>query len=1017
MKKITKLLAILLTAAMCFTLLPAQVRAEESTPEQSSEVNLTVFGNSTSSGYGMPDFVGGNRGFSIKNNLLDTEWTYEKATTDNPNREGRMSEHAYPWRLKKYIEQDGSTCNLSAFTMNGMRSDELRAFLDDDYHAQASALEYEHAQQWMDDHPEAEQDIEKYKGFLNVHMEWYANSFYVSGGIEEDSMDLAKSWVKDTIRNSDIIVFDLCGNNFGSYMGYRLASYFGVSGYDRYKSNTYDTINDIGDLPADVRSIVMKAEDELGKHTALLAEGAGRQIIDAYLYSTADTLMNFRADMDLIRGLNPDAKIVAVGLNNPLDGLVMDFNGQKINMGQITAVLNEMVNTYMKAFDKNANHYYYADFSGRVTSFVSSMADANSLEELKQDGALEDGLGAYAIYKMYTEFNNSFLGGLFAGSPEDIYNTLLVPNFAAKGIQLKAWDEMADNEVITGTGLAGPIEGVKMYVTFDFANSDMTKAISADYMGNLHPVGKFEEGNDDQVIYLTKANLAGTIDNIYQMLYDAAHLEAVDFFTFVSYMTNMSAATSEITQYIFGAKDELGTGILSLLDILERYVIATALGEHPNTVGCDEKYQAVLKAYLKEDTAYEESKKEVAAMLEKLAALLDGTPAGEDLAEAMALINKIQKALPMLDEAQEMMAEYKALKAQFEEYFAQALDELGITMDDLAAQAQAIRDAVDVKEIAEYIKVIEEVIRNIPPQEELKEEFEKRLEAIHAIVEERAGEIAEKLYEQIMEINERLKEAVGDRDYDEILKDLEPIYEQLKEIGMAVVNLPEYEKAMDALAETTDKLSQDAAALQDDVNSLKRQVAVLTAKTIDVELEAAVSFPAKTVKTDVSWKADEDAAGYVLKVDGMEAAFTETADGLAYEHTGVKIGQKYTYEVTPYIVADFGGEQETIYGKTFKKVVTPKVKVAKAKIKSVKAAKKAFTAKWKKVTGASGYQLSYKTGKKTKKVLVKGAAKVSKKVKKLQSKKQYTVKVRAYKLVNGRKYWGKWSAGKKVKVR
>jgi hypothetical protein len=85
--------------------------------------------------------------------------------------------------------------------------------------------------------------------------------------------------------------------------------------------------------------------------------------------------------------------------------------------------------------------------------------------------------------------------------------------------------------------------------------------------------------------------------------------------------------------------------------------------------------------------------------------------------------------------------------------------------------------------------------------------------------------------------------------------------------------------------------------------------------------------------------------------------------------------------------------------------------------KSVKAAKKAFTAKWKKVTGASGYQLSYKTGKKTKKVLVKGAAKVSKKVKKLQSKKQYTVKVRAYKLVNGRKYWGKWSAGKKVKVR
>ena len=62
-------------------------------------------------------------------------------------------------------------------------------------------------------------------------------------------------------------------------------------------------------------------------------------------------------------------------------------------------------------------------------------------------------------------------------------------------------------------------------------------------------------------------------------------------------------------------------------------------------------------------------------------------------------------------------------------------------------------------------------------------------------------------------------------------------------------------------------------------------------------------------------------------------------------------------------------------------------------------------------------KLGLPAGKKTKKALVKGAKKVSRKVKKLKSKKQYTVKVRAYKTVNGKKYWGKWSTAKKVKVK
>ena len=73
----------------------------------------------------------------------------------------------------------------------------------------------------------------------------------------------------------------------------------------------------------------------------------------------------------------------------------------------------------------------------------------------------------------------------------------------------------------------------------------------------------------------------------------------------------------------------------------------------------------------------------------------------------------------------------------------------------------------------------------------------------------------------------------------------------------------------------------------------------------------------------------------------------------------------------------------------------------------------------KKVSGVKGYQIKYSTSKKftkktTKMVKVK---KTTKTVTKLKKKKTYYAKVRAYKMVNGKTYYSKWSTVKKVKVR
>lgn len=85
-------------------------------------------------------------------------------------------------------------------------------------------------------------------------------------------------------------------------------------------------------------------------------------------------------------------------------------------------------------------------------------------------------------------------------------------------------------------------------------------------------------------------------------------------------------------------------------------------------------------------------------------------------------------------------------------------------------------------------------------------------------------------------------------------------------------------------------------------------------------------------------------------------------------------------------------------------------------ITSVKAQRKAFTVKWKKKTGITGYQIQYSTNSKFKKgnksIKIKNAKTISKKITKLKAAKKYYVRIRTYK---GKKY-SSWSKKKCIIV-
>ena len=99
----------------------------------------------------------------------------------------------------------------------------------------------------------------------------------------------------------------------------------------------------------------------------------------------------------------------------------------------------------------------------------------------------------------------------------------------------------------------------------------------------------------------------------------------------------------------------------------------------------------------------------------------------------------------------------------------------------------------------------------------------------------------------------------------------------------------------------------------------------------------------------------------------------------------------------------------------------PVLKPKSAKIKKVKAAKKAVSVEWKKVSGVKGYQVQVATDKKFKKnkktITVKKQKTTKATIKKLKAKKKYYVRIRTYKTVKGKKIYSSWSKVKSVKTK
>lgn len=226
----------------------------------------------------------------------------------------------------------------------------------------------------------------------------------------------------------------------------------------------------------------------------------------------------------------------------------------------------------------------------------------------------------------------------------------------------------------------------------------------------------------------------------------------------------------------------------------------------------------------------------------------------------------------------------------------------------------------------------------------------------------------------------------------------------------------------DALAEI-EALEKDENALQSKVDAAKAKLteAVSNLQKVEKPEPSPEPSPNPEVKKVASVALSTTTYTYNGKVkapkvvakNNKKEVIPASSYSVKYASGRKNVG-KYTVTVT------FKNGYTGKYTKTFQ--IVPKG----TRLKSVKAGKKSFTAKWsKQATQTTGYQVQYSTSKNFKKSVktstISKNKTVSKTVKKLSAKKTYYVRVRTYKTVKvgGKsvKLYSGWSVAKKVKVK
>ena len=191
-----------------------------------------------------------------------------------------------------------------------------------------------------------------------------------------------------------------------------------------------------------------------------------------------------------------------------------------------------------------------------------------------------------------------------------------------------------------------------------------------------------------------------------------------------------------------------------------------------------------------------------------------------------------------------------------------------------------------------------------------------------------------------------------------------------------------------------------------------RSAALTTVKLTTPGLSGTSNSPAGII---FKWKKAANASGYkIYRRTGNSSKWVNIAtvsgsNTLVYTDGSVKAGTMYTYTVRAY-----KGSALSAYNKNGSRIVRL---TAPVQYKPSSKASGKLTVRWKKAAGASGYQIQYAASRSMRGARTVSTSALTRTLSGLKKGSTYYVRIRAYKKVSGKTYYGAWSSVKNAKVR
>ena len=401
MKKIKLLFMLLLTLVLSFAFVqPLNTLASDDSSQNHVEydvdgdgqINYVALGDSTSNGYGLGDYYLRYQKHYQEGHVCDNYCVLKDGpiTTRDQQRGGNNvgylnnASEAYPSILAdKLADSTGLDVNILNMSISGMRPEELRLLLDKSYMGDkytdyrffgdttvdpnamtyfywADNLTFNDPYGFAPDYAVALREaVQAEYGVIDQNSEFYVD--YPTANAKSD-LSTAKLSADYTyaISNADVISIGLGTNNFGTGAEttiYRaLEDIFGMT-----LGSTVDFQYDLRDILTTHPELVdyyvqfkpvleQLIIDTLGQEIHDKYYDAFIEILQTYTYALFGFMANYMESLDLIRELNPTAKIVLIPAFNLEEGLKFTYNGTLIDFGKIYGELIDIANLWLSAY-------------------------------------------------------------------------------------------------------------------------------------------------------------------------------------------------------------------------------------------------------------------------------------------------------------------------------------------------------------------------------------------------------------------------------------------------------------------------------------------------------------------------------------------------------------------------------------------------------------------------------------------------------------------------------------------